>query len=154
METVRVIDIQNGGRVYEVEKKRAEIWCTSYRSRFKYEGAPPPPLTQKDVEMPKGIPVGFVPLPDGVHTLKIEKVESGIDQTYKKPQEVAHCIANGDTAGVRYNLYFPHESKKWYDQGVKAGIIHTEGEDWNIIIGSECMALVQNGKIVSIFARA
>jgi len=104
--------------------------------------------------MPKGIPQGFKPLSDGVHIITVKEVVTAKD-SYQKPQEVVTCIKKDDNPtepDQEIRLYFPHNSKKWFDQGVAAGIIEVSGEVWNVIPGRQCRALVQGGKVVQIFA--
>jgi len=102
--------------------------------------------------MPQGIPQGFTPPADGVHVFAVRKVETQTD-SYGKLQEVVECavdpVQGQEEKTAR--LFFPHQSKKWFDQGVSAGIIGVSGEYWEVIPGSQCRVLVQNGKTVSLF---
>ena len=152
--TILIRDKQNGGKEFAVERKLAYKYLTVYPQRFEAVDAgvqaSPETLTNGVIEMPTGIPKGFEPLSDGVHTLKIVSVETKLDG-FKKNQEVAACVADGNEEGPKYNLYFPHESKKWFDQGLAAGVIFVDGENWRVLVGVKCKVLVQNGKIVTVF---
>lgn len=102
---------------------------------------------------PQGIPTGYTPPSDGVHVFAVRKVETKNDG-FGKQQEVVECAVDpvqGEEEKTA-RLFFPHQSKKWFDQGVAAKIIGVSGENWEVIPGASCRVLVQNGKTVSLFA--
>lgn len=133
-------------KIIPMHPKRAVYLSTAYPNRFSLVY---PNLINQQLEKNKmpALPTATKSLDNGLHILNALEVKTVSGQY--GPQEEVLCLKEG-TNDVLTRVWVPHNNLKRITEASKAGLVHIDGENWEVIPGSRFQVFVAGGKIAAV----